>query len=225
MYQASSTALSEDLVERPPPVEHRAHEAHHRIANDLAVIASMVRLQAQTLRDRPEPLRPEEARAMLADAAGRIDAVARLHRTLCYAGPAPVTADFLKGVCKDAASFAAVEGSDVRCRVDLAADLGIERTRALGLLVHELVLNSLKHAHPSGVPVRIDIWCREENGALALDVADDGVGFPVDFDPECDGGFGFRMMRELARQLYARLTFEATPLGLICRLRGGPPRS
>ncbi|MEJ0060052.1 MAG: sensor histidine kinase [Terricaulis sp.] len=222
MYQTSNVISLEGDAIAAAPSEFRMHEAHHRIANDLAVIASMVRLQATALKDRAEAITAEDARDVLAGAASRIDAVGRLHRTLCYSGGAPMLADFLKGICRDAASFAAVPGSDVRCRVDAVPEISAERTRALGLIVHELVLNALKYAHPSGVPVRIDIWCREEQGVIALDVADDGVGFPVGFDPECDGGFGFRMMRELARQLYARLTFEATPLGLICRLRARP---
>lgn len=196
----------------------RVAEAHHRIANDLALIAGMVRLQAQSLRD--EDLHsPAQARALLADAASRIDAVGRLHRTLCYAAEGKAVKDFLEGVCRDVSSFAAARGTRVDCRIDIQREPAPERLRAIGLLMHEMVLNALKHAHPTGVSGRIEVWCRDENGGLAIDVSDDGIGFPDDFDPHSSPGFGFRMMRELAKQLDASLSFETSPLGVACRLR------
>lgn len=197
----------------------RLHEAHHRIANDLAVIASMVRLQAQALQ--AKTISAEDARNMLLDAAGRVDAVGRLHRSLCYAVDGRAGREFLSSLCKDAASFAGVEGARVSCRVELRYELSPERLRSLGLLVHELVLNALKYAHPTNMPGNIDVWCRDdEEGRLLVDVADDGVGLPEGFSPESDGGFGFRMMRELARQLDAVLVFDSSPLGLTCQVRG-----
>lgn len=197
-------------------------EAHHRIANDLAVLSSMVRLQAQSVKDTRAPLSPAEARALLTDAAGRIEAVGRLHRTLWAQLNGDTAGAFIEGVCNDAAFFAG-RNSDLFCVVNLPSEMAPERLRTLGLLVHELVLNALKHAHPSGVKGRIDVSCREESGGvLSVDVMDDGVGFPDGFDSETDGGFGLRMIRELAGQLDALISFESSPLGVICRLRSRP---
>ena len=196
----------------------RIHEAHHRIANDLGVIASMVRLQATSL-PAGRQMTADEVAATLRDAASRIDAVSRLHRTLCYAMNGRAAGEFIEGICRDAAGFAAGRGTEVRCRVDLRHEPSPERLRALGLLIHEMVLNGLKHAHPTGVRGVIEVQCDDISGMLALDVSDDGVGFPDEFDPETSNGFGFRMMRELARQLGAVLAFESSPLGVVCKLR------
>jgi two-component sensor histidine kinase len=202
------------------PDEAQLREAHHRIANDLAVIASTVRLQAQSVSE-GKAFTPRDAAAVLNDAAGRIEAVARLHRLLCYSMDGRVAEQFLQSICADAASFAGVNGAKVTCHVTLDAQPGPERLRALGLLLHELVVNALKHAHPTGLAPIIDVRCGQDaRGALTLDVRDDGVGFPEDFDPHVDGGFGFRMMRQLAKQLDALLAFESTPLGLACSVRG-----
>ncbi|MGE0594988.1 MAG: sensor histidine kinase [Hyphomonadaceae bacterium] len=202
--------------------EMRVAEAHHRIANDLALIAGMVRLQASSLLDN-EVGSPAHVRGLLTDAASRIDAVGRLHRTLCYAMDGMAGNDFLSGVCRDVSSFAAAHGTSVECTISMQREPHPERLRAIGLLIHEMVLNALKHGHPTGVPGRVTVSCRHENGVLAIDVIDDGVGFPDDFDPHAASGFGFRMMRELAKQLDATLTFESSPLGVACRLRGRRP--
>jgi two-component sensor histidine kinase len=196
-------------------------EAHHRIANDLAVIAGMARMQAQGVSGGTRVYTGREVAEILNDTAGRIEAVARLHRLLCYSMDGKIAADFIRSICADAASFAGVDGSKVACSVSLVAEPTPERLRSIGLLVHELVVNALKHAHPAGLAPYIDVNCSQDaHGALTLDVRDDGVGFPENFDPHVDGGFGFRMMRQLAKQLDALLAFESTPLGLRCSVRG-----
>lgn len=216
-------AVAAEMAERgTDPPQLLLKEAHHRIANDLAVLSSMVRLQALSVKDSREPLSPAEARALLTDAAGRIEAVGRLHRTLWAQLNGDTASAFIEGICSDAASFAGRK-NDVFCVINLPSEVPPERLRTLGLLIHELVLNALKHAHPSGVRGRIDISCREEaNGVLSIDVMDDGVGFPDGFDHETDGGFGLKMIRELAGQLDALVSFDSSSLGVICRLRSRP---
>lgn len=208
--------------EATSPPQLMLREAHHRIANDLTVLSSMLRLQAQSVRDARGPLSPAEAREMLRAAASRVEAIGRLHRTLWASVNGETATVFIEGVCADAASFAG-RTDDVKCVVNLPSVVEPARLRALGLLVHELLLNALKYAHPSGVRGRIDVSCREEEGgALSVDVIDDGVGFPEGFDPQRDGGFGLGMIRELAAQLDAVVAFESSSLGVICRVRSRP---
>ena len=65
---------------------------------------------------------------------------------------------------------------------------------------------------------------RRPGGAILIQIADDGVGLPEGFDPAKDGGLGMRMVRMLADQLGASLTFESTGIGLTVRLLIPPPR-
>jgi two-component sensor histidine kinase len=53
-----------------------------------------------------------------------------------------------------------------------------------------------------------------DDGSFAVEVTDDGVGFPEDFDPSIDGGLGFQLMRALANGLNAELQFEHDSLGV-----------
>ena len=76
-------------------------------------------------------------------------------------------------------------------------------------------MNAIKYAHPSGIPVRIEIACsRKADGGLLLTISDDGVGLPEGFDAEQDGGMGFKMIRTLAGSLKAGLEIQSTSLGL-----------
>jgi PAS domain S-box-containing protein len=90
----------------------------------------------------------------------------------------------------------------------------------IGLIVDEAVTNAIKYAHPTGVPGKIAVACQEDhNGRITIEVTDDGVGLPENFDPKSDGGVGFRMMRALSERLEAALTFESSSLGLAVSLR------
>jgi two-component sensor histidine kinase len=51
-------------------------------------------------------------------------------------------------------------------------------------------------------------------GDCVLVIEDDGVGLPDEFDPEADGGFGFKTMRQLAARLHAQIKHLSSPLGL-----------
>jgi two-component sensor histidine kinase len=75
------------------------------------------------------------------------------------------------------------------------------------------MINALKHAHPTGLPVQMAIRCeRHANGRVTIVIADDGVGLP-----EQDiglGGVGFKLIRALAKSLDAELRIESDSLGL-----------
>ena len=88
--------------------------------------------------------------------------------------------------------------------------LSIDQAIPLGLVLNELVTNSLKYAFPEGRAGRIDIAIAAEPGQTArVMVSDDGVGLPDDADVEGrGGGLGFRIVRMLVEQLQGTLTLE-----------------
>ena len=95
----------------------------------------------------------------------------------------------------------------------------------MGFIIGEVVTNAVKYAHPAGVKGRIDVGCHARpEGAILVQIADDGVGLPEGFDPRRDGGLGMRMVRMRAGQLGANLAFESTSMGLTVRLLIPPSR-
>jgi len=105
--------------------------------------------------------------------------------------------------------------------VDRVCDAHIDARHALhaGLIIAELLTNASKYAHPTGLPVKVHIHCEtKDDGSFMVEVTDDGVGFPENFDPSIDGGLGFQLMRALANGLHAELHFEHDSLGVCARL-------
>jgi two-component sensor histidine kinase len=98
----------------------------------------------------------------------------------------------------------------------LRADIAILVT----LIVREAVTNAIKYAHPTRIAGRITVTCSHDpEGVIAIEVTDDGVGLPENFNPETDGANGFRIMRALSQRLEATLAFTSTSLGLHVALR------
>ncbi len=93
----------------------------------------------------------------------------------------------------------------------------------LVVFVNEAVRNAIKHAHPSGVSGKIIIDFRQENdGAIVIEVVDDGVGLPEGFDPAVDGESGFRLIRRQAETCGGSVAFESSCLGLSVSVRVPP---
>ena len=199
------------------PADTRHREAHHRIANNLALIAGFVRLQSSKISKDGQPLSASDARLLLEEVEVRIQTVGRLHHLLAVGEPGAQVdvAEYLRAIggilSQSVCSSRSVELScDVRtCMVSP------QGAALLGLIVTELVTNAVKYAHPAGTRGRVSVLCRNDRDCgLVLTVADDGVGLPEGFDPRVDGGLGLRVIRSLADQLDAELDFDSGPLGL-----------
>ncbi len=167
---------------------------------------------------------------VLAEVGARLETVARLHRLLSATGHGD-TLDLGGYLGEVAVSvISSLEGHTATPRFSAELRGGaINRCQALriGLIVGELVTNSLKYAHPAGVAGEIRLVCCPSARGTLVEISDDGVGFPEDFDPENSGGLGFRIVRALAAGLNAKIEFEQTGLGLTCRIdipRGLPVR-
>jgi two-component sensor histidine kinase len=188
-------------------------EADHRIANSLAAISNLVRMEA---RNASAETSVERVRHILLDALGRIETVGRLHRLLAQSnGKAVPAAEFLRDVC---AAMGSIAGDDqVSATVECSDDLTIPPRAGLplGLLTAELFSNSVKYAHPTGLPTIIRIECaREQDGALTFVFEDDGVGLPENFDPARDGSLGMRVAKALSEQLRGRYEWRDFGIGL-----------
>lgn len=197
-------------------------EANHRIANNLSLIAAWVRLRAAELgKDANEPFSAAEVAAELHEIAIRVTTVGRLHRLLTDQTSSRKLdlGEHLRETCH--ALVGSLAPADQLSLIeDFAPDCTVPPDRILPVtfIVSEMVTNAIKYAHPTGVAGKIHVTCRRgDDGSVAITVADDGVGLPEGFDPETDGGMGFRSMRMLAEQLGATLTIAPANLG--CRLQ------
>lgn len=198
-------------------------EANHRIANNLSAIAGLVRLHAAEVASRRADLfSGADVRSMLDEIGSRIETVGRLHRLLSDAPPGE---EINLAVHLTETAEALVSSLSRGDLISLSCD-GVEncyidpdQAAPVALIVNELVTNAIKHSHPAGAPGNIMVRCGVGlGGSLYVEVEDDGVGLPEDFDPRTDGSLGFQVVRGLADQLGARLVFDGDGIGLRVRL-------
>jgi two-component sensor histidine kinase len=204
-----------------------AAEANHRIANSLSAVAGLVQHQSNRLRaDRT--MTTQEVRNLLGDIKGRIEAVAQLHRTLSSMSSnssldlgtyLPHVASQLVTALSDPDSVA------LSCTCQLGCRTAPEQARYLGLIVVELITNSIKYAHPANVAGIIELSCRRDREWIVVEVADDGVGLPEAFDPHAEGHSGIGLANLLAQQIDASLSFDSDGLGLRSVVRAPAPTS
>lgn len=178
------------------------HELGHRTKNNLAMAISMLSMQARLKSD-------VETRRALEKAVARLHAIASAHehfRPFEHKGRVEMRA-YLAQLCGHIAD-ALRDVRPIAVKVE-ASELYLpsEQAVALGLIVNELVTNSLKHAFPDdrGGTVRVVLSSQPD---LRLLVCDDGVGCT-----EPKGGVGTRLVRLLAQQLSARITWGHSQAG------------
>jgi two-component sensor histidine kinase len=88
--------------------------------------------------------------------------------------------------------------------------LDINTAIPLGLIVNELVSNSMKHAFPNDRKGKIDIEFKLEDGIYSMIVSDDGVGFPKDYDLDVSDSLGLRIVNSLIEQIDGQIDLERT---------------
>ena len=178
-------------------------EIHHRVKNNLQVISSLLQLQARRVTS-------EETLPLFADSEGRIRSMALVHEKL-YRSDDLAHIDFCDYV-HDLVAGVAVSNSGSASHVDIEVlcmpmQVGIDRAIPCGLVINELVANSLKHAFPHERAGRITVEVGQADAAtMVISVSDDGIGWPATFDPAESSTLGLRLVRILARQLHGTVT-------------------
>ena len=177
-------------------------ELQHRVANNMAFVASLLHLQKRKV-----VADPTTASAALDEASHRIQIMSRIHRRLY--DPAAVelpVAEYFKEICHDLLD--ATGAKNIVVMVDMPAiKLDIARLMVLSLLVTEAVTNCLKHAFCDGEPGTITLTLeRLDSERLGFTIQDDGCGLPEGYDPAASKGLGTRICQGLAAQLEGELT-------------------
>jgi two-component sensor histidine kinase len=195
-------------------------EPDHRIANSLQMITSLLRLQLSENQRSTEPVRGQLA-TLLGEAVARIEAVAELHRHLSMTpGRESVDLDqYLRTICNGIVSSLPFAGKvEPQYLLTGGQITSPDVAISVGLIVTELLTNSIKYSHPTGVDGKIVVASKLEGDHLVIEIDDDGVGLPVDFHPKSDGNLGYRLIRSLAAKCGATLDFRSTDIGLRVRL-------
>lgn len=179
-------------------------EIHHRVKNNLQIISSLLDLQAEYICN-------EQDRIFFQDSQNRIRSMALIHKKL-YQSESLAAIDF-DDYLHDLASYLLSSSVQDAARIDMkveASDVFMKMDEAIpcGLIVCELVSNSLQHAFPDDRKGEISIHCRREDGWSTLRVSDNGIGLPPGFYFTNAESLGLQLVCMLVRQLRGTIIHE-----------------
>jgi len=208
----------------------RKKEIHHRIKNNLQVISSLLDLQAEKFRDK-ECVEYSEVLKAFRESQERVMSIALIHEEL-HEGRRSDTLNFslyLERLVKNLFQTYILENVDTSLNMYVEDNIFFDMDIAvpLGIIINELVSNSLKYAFPGKDKGIIQVkLCREESGECTnniiesekvgykdtkfiLTVSDNGVGIPESFNFESSESLGLQLVAILVDQLNGELELNS----------------
>lgn len=195
----TSIEIEESLREK----EVLLKEIHHRVKNNLQVISSILNLQSSFVED-------EKTLEILQESRNRIRSMAIIHENLYR------TEDFssihfssyLDNLAHNLVSSYRI-GNTVHLRTQLdEVDLILDQAIPCGLLVNELITNSLKYAWKDGTEGTITIALKNEDRQVELEIGDDGIGLPLEFEQMNSDTLGLQLVLTLVEQLDGEISVD-----------------
>ncbi len=195
----------------------RKKEIHHRIKNNLQVISSLLDLQAEKFNNR-EDIKDSEVLEAFRESQDRVISMALIHEEL-YKGGGLDTLNFssyIEELAENLFHTYRLGNDDIRLNMELEENIFFDMDVAvpLGIIVNELVSNSLKHAFTEKKgEIRIQ-FCREEmsdktqESLFSLTISDNGKGIPEKIELENVGTLGLKLVSILVDQLDGNLVLK-----------------
>lgn len=208
--------------------EIRKKEIHHRIKNNLQVISSLLELQAERFSEK-------EVLEAFRESQNRVATMAIIHEELYRSRNSEILdfSEYLQKLTADLLRSYNIRKEDIKMCLDIEEIfLGMDTAIPLGIIINELISNSLKHAFPQGRKGEIQIKiCRtEENrenksisnstnntcakssvnksSQYSLVVSDNGLGFPEDLDFRNTDSLGLQLVNILVEQLEGTIELQ-----------------
>lgn len=198
-------ALGVSLLEK----EALLKEMHHRVKNNLQVIFSLLGLEVGRSTQ-------DETRMVLGDMQSRIRTMALLHESLFRSSTFSSLdlAAYLRQLSTQVFSTMRLHADALRLELDLdAVTIGMDQATPCGLLVNELISNSLKHGFPEGRSgeIRLELHTIAGTNQVHLKVSDTGIGLSTDFEEKRQHSLGLQLAVDLAKQIGGELTISRVP--------------
>ncbi|MFQ6044257.1 MAG: histidine kinase dimerization/phosphoacceptor domain -containing protein, partial [Candidatus Poribacteria bacterium] len=207
--KASEQKLQKSLEQVTKSLEEKEvllSEIHHRVKNNMQIISSMLRLQGRSIKD-------ETYLQMLQDSQDRIRSMALIHERLCQSeNLAKIDLDsYIRDLANSLFRTYAI-ADNVELKIDVEnVSLSIDSAIPCGLILNELISNSLKYAFPDGREGEININLRCIEDRVELVVKDNGIGMPKDLDFKNTESLGLQLVTILVEnQLQGKIELSRT---------------
>jgi PAS domain S-box-containing protein len=177
-------------------------EVHHRVKNNLQVISSLLDFQADGIRD-------EDTEQILRESKNRIISISRIHEQLYRADDIAEIdiSGYINDLIDDLITSYGVTVIEIKRDIEeICLDIG--QVIPIGLIINELISNSLKHAFQINQSGRISVNLTSEADKITVSIQDTGSGLPREVDPFSANTVGLRIVRLVARQLGASISYS-----------------
>ncbi len=187
--------ISKNLEEK----EYLVKEIHHRVKNNLQVISSLLSLQSRTVDD-------QSATDALNESQSRVLSMSLIHQNL-YKENNNSQIDvksYLTNLCQHLFTTYNINQDRIKLELQIEEmDIDVGSMVPLGLIINELITNSLKYAFEEKKNGTIGVSCKQDENRLVLKVWDDGIGQTPIGNSE---GFGYRLIKIFAERLNAKIS-------------------
>ena len=172
-------------------------EIHHRVKNNLMVISSLLNLQSQHIRDK-------QALNIFKESQNRAKSMALIHERLYRSTDLKRIdfGDYIRTLTTELYRTYVSDSNSIGLNFDLEdVMVDINTTVPLGLILNELITNSMKHAFPDGREGVINVEFHRTDDEFILIIGDTGVGFPEDLDFRNTKSLGLQLVNNLTHQI------------------------
>ncbi|EMJ96113.1 histidine kinase dimerization/phosphoacceptor domain -containing protein [Leptospira alstonii] len=176
-------------------------EIHHRVKNNLQIVSSILSLQSNYIKE-PHLLE------IFHESQSRIKSIALVHELLYEQGHLAKIEfkDYLENLVENI--FRTIRTDPNRIEYVVESDpalMELDSAIHCGLIVNELLTNSIKYAFPDGRKGKISVSLKVENNICILTIEDDGIGLPIDLDVKTATSMGLQLVDTLIHQIGATL--------------------
>ncbi len=177
-------------------------EIHHRVKNNLQVISSLLKLQSRYIQD-------DRVIEMLKESQNRVRSMALVHEQLYQSKDLSDIdfAEYIQNLSHNLFQAYEIYAEGIKLETNIApCSLNIDTAVPCGLIINELVTNSLKYAFAGQTKGKIKIdFTLDNNRVCVLAVSDSGIGFPQDLDYRNARTLGLRLVGSLVKQIRGKI--------------------
>ncbi|MEL6251182.1 MAG: tetratricopeptide repeat protein [Bacteroidota bacterium] len=195
LLQTQNLHLEEALRDR----ENLLKEIHHRVKNNLQVVSSLLSLQSRSIEDPVALDAIEEGR-------NRVKAMGLIHQNL-YQEENLIGVNlpqYIEKLTDNLLDSYKIQDSKIHINRKVEElSIDVDTLIPVGLILNELISNSLKYAFKGREEGNISLFIGKSKEGLKIEVADDGVGLPKDFNPQESKSMGFKLIRAFVQKMKA----------------------
>jgi hypothetical protein len=197
----NESLLESSLAEK----EILLREIHHRVKNNLQIISSLLVLQEQYVKD-------EKILDIFKDFQSRIKVMALIHQALYNSENLNkiYLSKYIKNLVNNLFIVYSANSKQIKLQLNIEdIEFSLDKAIPCGLIINELVSNSLKHAFSKNEEGKINVSLKKtKDDRILLEVYDNGIGFPEDVDYKNSDTVGLKLISTITKQMDGKISIE-----------------